>query len=453
MSYPKLGFYGGAGSVTGANYLLETEGKRIIVDCGLFQGGRFAEKQNHEPFPYDPSGIDVVLITHAHADHIGRLPKLVHDGFSGTVIATVPTCGLAGVMLEDALKIMKHETEDHGRKPIYNKEDLQKTLALFSPREYNIPFVLPETNIMVTLRNSGHILGACIFEIETQGKKIVFTGDIGNTPAPLLQEPYRLEHADYLIMESVYGDRNHEPHEERKTILERAIEDTVTRGGTVVIPIFALERTQAVLSELNELIEHNRIPRIPVFLDSPLAINATKEYKKHQKYFDEEAQTQLKADDIFSFPGLTLTPTREESRAINGVSAPKIILAGNPHGYGSRIMHHFSRMLPDPKSTLVLVGYSRLSSIGRQLAQHAPEVTIFGKKIPVRATIISISGYSAHADQSQLKNFVSHLQKPVSHIFVTMGEEASSETLSHIIRDEFGIPSSAPRLGDVVELS
>lgn len=452
MATPKITFCGGAGGVTGACYLLELESASIVVDCGLFQGSRFAEEENHKPFPFDPSKITTVFVTHAHADHIGRLPKLYKDGFRGAIISTPPTRDLADVMSHDAYKVMGHELEYQRGELLYGKEDVEGMLRLFATHEYNKPFSFAP-QCTATLRDSAHVLGSAMIEMECDGAKIVFTGDIGNTPSPLLKTIYPIEHTDYMVMESVYGDRFHEPHEERKKILERTIEDVYSRGGTIIIPSFALERTQEILSELDELVEHNRIPRMPIFLDSPLAINATKVYEKYMPYFNETARQELEHDhNLFDFPGLKLTPSREESRSINEVDGPKIIMAGNPHGDGSRILYHFQRYLDDPNSAIVFVGYARVSSLGRQLVEGQREVSIMGKRMQVRAQIKNIAGYSAHADQAQLKEFVRRFHKPVKHIFVTMGEVQSAEALRRVIRDELGIPASAPKLGEAAVL-
>ncbi len=452
MLSPRLRFCGGAGGVTGACYQLELETSTILVDCGMFQGSRFAEEENKKPFPFDPSKIEIVFITHAHADHIGRLPKLYKEGFRGTIIATPPTKDLADVMLHDAFKVMEHEIEHEGGGYVFSEDDLNGVLTLFQAHPYNTEIPVAP-NCTATLRDSAHVLGSAMIELVCDGMKIVFTGDIGNTPSPILKDLYQIEHTDYMVMESVYGDRIHESHGERKTILERAIEDTYTAKGTIIIPSFALERTQEILSELDELVQHNRIPRIPIFLDSPLAINATKVYEKYVSYFNESAKEELRHDgNLFNFPGLHLTPSREESRAINEVMGSKIIIAGNPHGYGSRIGHHLIRYLQDPNSAVVFVGYARVSSLGRQLVDGAHEVMIMGKRIPVRSRIRNIPGYSAHADQNQLKEFVRRFHKPIKHIFVTMGEPASSEALRRVIRDELGIQASAPLLGDTVTL-
>ncbi|MBI4268538.1 MBL fold metallo-hydrolase [Candidatus Uhrbacteria bacterium] len=447
-----LTFCGGAGTVTGACYLLDTGEKKMLVDCGLFQGSRFAEAANHEPFPFAPSQVSTVCVTHAHADHIGRLPKLYRDGFRGTIISTPATADLAAVMLEDAYKIMCHECDDSDTHTLYSKKDLEGVLALFAPRQYNERIDL-SPSIAITLRDSAHILGSAMIEMHVDDEIIVFTGDLGNTPAPLLKSIYPLQFADYLCMESVYGDRLHESTEDKELLLERAIEDIYSKKGTLIIPVFALERTQALLATMNWLVEENRIPKVPIYLDSPLAINATSVYRKYSHELNRDMQSILGADhDLFSFPGLEATRSSEESKHINTVPPPKIILAGNPHGYGSRIAYHLERALPDPNSTVLFVGYARVSSIGRQLMDGAREIRLHGRSVPVRASIQNISGYSAHADQAQLKSFVAAINKPIRRIFVTMGEERSSRALANILADEVGVSAEVPNLGDTITL-
>lgn len=453
MKQATLQFCGGAGQVTGACYLLRAGGKNILVDCGMFQGGRFSEQENRQTFPFDPKEIDVVFVTHAHADHIGRLPKLVKDGFRGNVICTHPTADLMDVMLQDALTIMEHECEHSKEEMLYSEKDLAQTLDLLTPHEYNERITL-NNRIDVYLRESAHILGSSMVEMHIDDEILVFTGDLGNTPSPILKSSiYPIEFCDYMVMESVYGDRLHNHDENKELILERIIEDTVTKKGVVIIPVFALERTQALLSVLEELVENSRIPRIPMFLDSPLAIHATKVYRKYKQYFNEVTQAGAVKDfELFGFPGLTLCESREQSQNINDVPAPKLIMAGNPHGYGSRIAHHFIRYLPDPASTVVFVGYPRVSSLGRRLTEGAREVQIWEKNVPVRASIVNISGYSAHADQAQLKDFVAGINKPIKNVFVSMGEQQSSETLANVLRDDVGIHAEVPSFKQTVNL-
>ncbi len=445
-------FFGGAGSVTGSCYLLELGTTKLLVDCGLFQGDRFMEEKNTVAFPFDPISLDAVFVTHAHADHIGRIPKLYREGFRGRIIATQPTCDLAKIMFADALKVMGYEKEESGADPIYTEEDIAGAVRLFEPHPYNEPIRINGA-VEVTLRDSAHILGSAMIEVHFGAKTIVLTGDLGNPPTPLLGEPYLLQHTDYLVMESVYGDRDHENRADRKLILERLIENTYSAGGTILIPAFALERTQEMLADINELVENNRVPAMPVFVDSPLAIRATEVYMQNKDFFNPEAQRIMKTgDDLFAFPGLRFTPSREESKEINLVKGSKIIIAGNPHGDGSRIAYHFLRYLSDPNSTVLFVGFQRPGSMGRHIADGAPEVMIHGQCIAVNAHVEQLYSYSAHADHTQLKQFVAEIHKPIKKIFVAMGEPDVATHFAQEIRDEYGLDAIAPSFGDVVSL-
>ena len=302
-----LGFYGGVGSVTGANFMLDTGELAILVDCGLVQGDKFAMNKNAEAFVYDPKVIDVLLVTHAHADHIGRIPKLVRDGFSGKIYSTTPTKELAGVMMRDALKVMQYEAKRFGQEVIYKEEDIDMALRLWQAVEYEDKFTLGK-DIEAWYTDAGHILGSGMVHLVRGDKKIVFTGDVGNIPQPLLRAPVIPKDYDYLVMESVYGDRLHEEVEERTALLRHYIEDTKAKNGTLIIPAFSLERTQSMLFEINNMVEAHDIEPIPVFLDSPLAITVTDTYRKYTNYLRPEIQNQIKkGDDIFDFSGLKFT--------------------------------------------------------------------------------------------------------------------------------------------------
>ena len=448
----KLTFHGGAQEVTGACYLLETDSTRILVDCGLFQCPGYCARRNEEKFPFDVASLDAVIITHGHMDHIGRVPKLVRNGFRGTVYSTSPTKDFAAIMLKDSLGILEKEARDEHRTPIYSDEDIQKTIQLWKGKPYYEAFDIG--TIRITLRNAGHILGSAIVEAVADGKKIVFTGDLGNSPAPLLDPPDKISDAQYLVIESAYGDRVHEDASERKSKLERVIEDTIGRGGTLMIPAFSLERTQELLYELNELVENNRIPRVPVFIDSPLAIKATEIYRGYSKHFNKEAENLIASgDDLFKFPGLQFTDQTEESKAINNVTGPKVIIAGAGMMQGGRILHHAKRYLPDPKSTLLLVSFQAAGSIGRRIFDGAKEVTIHGERIPVRAGVKAIGGYSAHADSDGLFDFVSQTAGTLKRVFIVQGEPKAALYLAQRIRDNLGIDAIAPKLGESFELS
>ncbi|MBI4120494.1 MAG: MBL fold metallo-hydrolase, partial [Parcubacteria group bacterium] len=444
----KLYFHGGAGVVTGANYLIECAGTKILVDCGLQQGSRFVEKQNYEPFPYSPAEIDAVFLTHAHIDHVGRLPKLYRDGFRGRVFATYPTLDLARLNLDDSLHILKDEAKGFHEEPLFEEEDVIGCWKLTHGRPYHQEIEI-SPNVKVRFNDAGHILGSSIIEVflseENRRSKIVFSGDLGNPPTPLLKPTESIGSADYVLVESAYGDRLHEDRSRRKEKLEKVIESVIVHGGTLMIPAFAIERTQELLFELNNLVESGRIPKMPVFIDSPLAIKATAVYQKHSDYFNKEAAYLMASgDDLFNFPGLEFSLTTLASKAINDVPPPKVVIAGSGMSEGGRILHHEKRYLPDPKSTLLIIGYQTQGSLGRRLLDGAQDVRMFGEDIPVRAQVKAIGGYSAHADQAALVNWVGRISG-LKKVFVVQGEEGPAGALASRIRDEMGLDVEVPQ--------
>lgn len=453
----KLTFYGGAKAVTGANYLLESDtGNKILIDCGLRQGLRYCEPVNFKPFLYEPSTIDAVFITHAHIDHIGRLPLLYKKGFRGKVYSTVPTKDFAKELLLDSEKILADEAKDCGEEAMYGTKEVEGVMALWEGVPYHQKIKV--NNFEIEFYNAGHILGSSSIltaEIPT-GKRVVFSGDLGNPNTPFIRQADKVENADYALIESTYGGRVHENPKERKDILEDIIEATIKAGGVLMIPSFALERTQELLFELNELVENGRIPRVPVFIDSPLAIKLTAVYKKYLKdpsFFNKEAMALLKAGDaIFDFPGLRLTLTTAESKEINDVPAPKIIIAGSGMSQGGRILHHEKRYLSDPKSTLLFIGYQAADSLGRQILDGAKSVKILGEEVPVRAKVRAIGGYSAHADQPALLNWLKPMRLSLKEVILVQGEEDQMQPLKRKIQDELAIKTKIPEAGEEVIL-
>lgn len=454
-----LTFYGGCGEATGANYILESDGIRIMIDCGLHQGDHYAQRENFEAFPYDPAGVTAVFITHSHLDHIGRLPSLVKAGFKGTIYSTTATQDFAELMLLDSEHLLKDEAKRENKPPLYENTEIDEVMRQWHGLHYHEKMSINGADgapvFTVELYDAGHILGSAIVHVraEKEGKTIVFSGDLGNSPAPIIKPTETVPDADYCLVESTYGDRVHEDVGRRVEMLRKAIVDTVRAGGTLMIPTFAMERTQDLLYHLHQLFESNEIPRVPVFIDSPLAIKLTAVYKKHKDYFNNtvEADIARTGDDILNFPGLTLTLSTEQSKEINDVHPPKIVIAGSGMSNGGRILHHEMRYLPDPKSTIAIVGYQAVGSLGRQILEGAPEVRIFGETIPVRARKVNIPGYSAHADQPHLLEWVGAM-KHLKKAFVVQGEQPSSETLAGKITAQFGVPAVVPTAGQMVEL-
>jgi len=448
-------FYGGTGSVTGSNFMLKTDAKVFLIDCGLVQGSDEEEEKNWEDFAYNAHDVDVLFVTHAHADHIGRIPKLVRDGFKGVIYSTDATRDLAGVMFDDALAIARHEAKKKGKEHFYNEKDVEDTMGLWKTIDYHATTDLGE-GFSVYFKDAGHVLGSVIVEISRNGKKIAFTGDLGNSPTPLLRPTEAVTDANYLLIESVYGDRDHKDVGSRTEDLKRIILETARRGGALVIPAFSIERTQILLYELNELVEAGEVPRMSVFLDSPLATRVTEIYKKHHNYFNETVQEDIKGGDaIFDFPGFQISETRDDSRRINSEPNPKIIIAGSGMSEGGRIMYHQKEYLSDQKSTMLIVGYQPVGGFGHALLNGAKEMHIFGEKVSVRAKIESIMSYSAHMQSSDLQEFAATAGESgvLEQVFVAMGEPKASLFLVQRLRDYFNLDAIAPEEGQSVEIS
>jgi metallo-beta-lactamase family protein len=445
----KITFCGGTGSVTGANFLLEADGKKILVDCGLTQGTKLADDINWDPFPYDPKEIDILFVTHSHIDHIGRIPKLIKEGFRGKIYSTLPTKALALPMLEDTAGILSKNME-YNLADIYTVENIKLAFSLWQGYNYHENIKITD-NLEVSFLNAGHILGSAMVQFVLNKKKILFTGDLGNSPSMLLPDTEMVNDIDYLIMESTYGDRNHESRNDRRKNLEIAIEDNYKRKGTLIIPTFSLERSQELLFELNELVENNRIPVMPIFLDSPLAIRLTEIFKQFKDYFNESAQkVMVHEKHIFDFPGLHSTLKSEESKMINSVPNPKVVIAGSGMSSGGRIVHHERHYLPDPNNTLLLTGYQAVGTPGRLIQEGVKTVHITGEDVVVRAHVVTISGYSGHKDSNGLLGFVENSADSLKKVFIVMGEPKSSMFLVQKLRDNIGIDAYAPERGESI---
>jgi len=454
----KLHFFGGARVVSGSCYLLEIGDKKILVDCGLFQGPREFEAKNHQPFPFDPKEIDCVIVTHSHLDHIGRLPILVKAGFRGKIYATAPTIEFTHLMLEDSKKVLKEKARRADAIPLFYEGEIDEMMRFFVPIAYHEKIDISDS-ISFKFHEAGHILGSAFVELifsESGGgkeTKIVFSGDLGNLTVPIIKPLEHIEEADYVLIESAYGDKLHEDLNLSKDTIEDIAEETIARQGVLMIPSFAMERTQQLLFNFNELVENKRIPAIPIFIDSPLAIEVTKVYKKFTDFFNPEAKNLvLIGDDIFKFPGLRFTPSSKESKEINDIAPPKIIIAGSGMSQGGRILHHEFRYLSDERNTILMVTYQAHGTLGRKILEGAREVEILDKIIPVRAQVRSMSSYSAHADQKGLLDWLCCLQKPIKKVFVVQGEEEPALVLAKKIKDNMGVDAQVPEIGQVVEL-
>ncbi|MDP3996181.1 MAG: MBL fold metallo-hydrolase [bacterium] len=451
---PHIIFWSGASTVTGANFEFSAGGKRILVDCGLLQGVQFADKRNAEPFPYNPADIDYLFVTHAHIDHIGRVPKLVKDGFKGKITSTEATLKIAKFMFEDALSIMRYENKN-GENLLYEEDDVSKALSVWQTIEYGKPLQLSH-DLAVTAKDAGHILGSAMYEFEYgNGRKIkaVFTGDLGNSPAPLLPNTEIISDADYVVMESVYGDRNHEGSGERKNKLLQAVTRTIKKKGTLLIPSFSLEKTQVLLYEINEMVENGKVGDVAVFLDSPLAIKITGVYSEMSHHFKGEVRKEVEGgDDIFEFPGLKMTPRVRQSQDIANAKGPKIIIAGSGMSAGGRILRHEEIYLGDENATILFVGYQSPGSLGREIQDGARSVQIGNKKVFVKAKVETISGYSSHKDSDGLLNFVENTAGSLKKTFVVMGEPKAAFFLVQKLRDYLGVEAVHPSDGEKVEL-
>ncbi len=472
----KITFLGATKMVTGSNFLVEGAGKKFLVDCGMYQGGDRDEMQNHEPFAYDVNEIDFMLLTHAHIDHSGRIPKLYKEGYRNPVITTKATRDLCSIMLPDSGHIQEQEIEWRNRKrkregkeplpPLYTAQDGIDTMEIFKPVNYD-EIIEIDPNIYVRFNDAGHMLGSAIIEIwvKEDGKetKAVFTGDLGNNDIPLLSSPTMIETADYLVMESTYGGRLHMRNDDKANLFLNIVSETLDKGGTVVIPSFAVGRTQEILYELNNLKDtqegedfkkkYATLMKAPVYVDSPLAISATEIFKENANLFDEETQAVIESgDNPLEFPGLQFTRTADESKALNEKNESSIIISASGMCEVGRIKHHLKHHLWDPNSTILFVGYQAPGTLGRRIVDGEKRVKIFGEEIAVNARIEYIEGYSGHADQEWLMNFVySFITKP-KHIFLVHGEPTGQEILKSKIVDEIGLLVTIPEYGQTYTL-
>lgn len=431
----KVSFNGACREVTGSCTLIELEGAKFLVDCGMFQGGSY--NKNLEDFSFDPKDIDFVLLTHAHLDHCGRLPKLFADGFCGRVYSTSPTRDLTEIILLDALKVAQIEGRPFCA-PFCTTSDIFSLINFFTCLGYGEEKSINE-KVRIRLRDSGHILGSSIFEVwvNDQGKekKLVFSGDLGNPPAPIINDPEFISGADVVFVESTYGDRLHESKEKGREVLKQKIEETIKKRGVLMIPVFALERTQELLYFLNDFIENKKISDISVFLDSPLAIKATDIYKQYVDFYDKESKELIsKGDNLFDFKGLEIIRNEAQSGRVDKTMPPKIILAGSGMFEGGKIKSYLKKYLGDPLNTLLIISFQPKDSLGRKLSQGEEFVEVDGLKIKVRASVTNILSFSSHGDRVFLFNWIEAINKPYpKKIFIIHGEEESGESLAQTL--------------------
>ncbi|KKT39662.1 hypothetical protein A2W54_01630 [Candidatus Giovannonibacteria bacterium RIFCSPHIGHO2_02_43_13] len=450
----KLSFFGAAGEVTGSCFLLEHENTKILVDCGIFQCPRFCDIRSREPFPFDPRSISALFISHAHIDHTGRIPKLVKEGFKGKIYSTYPTKGLAELMLKDSVGVLSKEAAREKEEVIYSDEDVEKAMGFWEGKNYREEIKIGP--FIVTQHDAGHILGSAMTMVSFRGekgeeKKILFTGDLGNPTNPLLNGIENISSPDYLVTESTYGDREHENIKEKKLKLERVIEKSVLQGGVLMIPAFSLERTQELLWEISDMLKNKQIPAVPIYLDSPLAIHATEIYQKYYSYLNK-AYIDKESFSFFKIPSLHFSLTTDESKKINDVHPPKIIIAGSGMSTGGRILHHERRYLSDSKSTILFIGYQAPGSLGRRILDGADVVRIFGEDVAVRCRKEVIHGYSAHPDENVLFEFIRERSDRLKKVFTVHGEPKASLAMVQKIRDYLGIDATAPKYGDTIDL-
>ncbi|HAZ28465.1 MAG TPA: MBL fold hydrolase [Candidatus Magasanikbacteria bacterium] len=449
----RISFFGAAHEVTGSCHLVEIGSKKILFDCGMFQGDDFNEGKNADDFPFDPKEIDAVLVSHAHLDHTGRIPKLCREGFVGTIFMTEATCEFAKLIWADALDVMQYNNKKFQSPVFFSENDIAAASRACHGVRYNESVDLGD-GVRAIFRDAGHIFGSAFIELSGEGKTLGFSGDLGNEHVPILKDTHPLDAVDVLLCESTYGDRVHEHLGERKKQIFDLMKEGWGRGGTIMIPAFSLERTQEFLYELNTMSEDDHsIPDIPIFLDSPLAIDAMKVYKKYPEYYDTEAaERYMHGDDFLQFPQLRLTYTREESKTINHVRGPKMVIAGAGMMNGGRILHHAHRYLSDPHSMLIIVGYQAQGTLGRKLYEGAEKVSIFGDEISVQCTVRAVGALSAHGDQKKLLSWIGAAKPGPKKVYCVHGEAHAATELAHRIRDRFGIASFVPEYGEVVEV-
>ncbi|HKW88572.1 MAG TPA: MBL fold metallo-hydrolase [Candidatus Acidoferrales bacterium] len=461
----KITFLGAAGTVTGSKYLIEAGGKKLLVDCGLFEGSRELDQLNWKPLPIEPSAIDCIVLTHAHIDHTGYLPRIVSGGFGGQIYANAATRELCELLLPDSAYLQEEDAKYAAKKgysrhkpplPLYTVEEAQETLKRFREIPRKEPFVIsPQFNVKPT--DAGHILGSSSLQltITENGKSCVvaFSGDIGRYDQPILNDPEPVAEADYVLCETTYGDRDHEKGSPSDAMAE-IINRVAKRGGVVVIPAFAVGRTQTIMYILHQLEEQQKIPHLPVYVDSPMAINVTNFYVKHREdhslEFTKEEQSGDR--DPLNMREVHMMRTVEDSKKINNVVSPCIIISASGMCTGGRVVHHLAKRLPDSRSAVILAGYQGEGTRGRQLQDHAQFVRIHGEEIPVHAEICTLGQFSAHGDRGELARWLSGFQSAPKRAFMVHGDPPALQAFKGIVEQKFRWPVTIPKLGDTFDL-
>jgi metallo-beta-lactamase family protein len=464
----KLTFMGATRGVTGSRYLVEANNVKLLVDCGLYQERKFL-RRNWEPFRVPPPELDAVLLTHAHLDHCGLLPKLVKEGFRGRIICTPATADITRIILLDSAKIQEEDAAykkkrhiREGRRgpypeePLYTIDDAEATLPLFDTVDYNEPVSIGE-GIVATFHDAGHVLGSSMIKVViSQGEEkrsIVFSGDIGRWDRPMLEDPSFFRRTDYIVMESTYGDREHEGTDEIDDDLAEVVNTAFNVGGKIIVPSFALQRAQEIMYYLNILKIEKRIPDLKVYLDSPMAIRITEVFKRYHELFDKEMKLLLKnRQSPFDFSGLEMVETSEESKKLNGIRETVMIIAGSGMCTGGRIKHHLVNNISRPENTILFIGYQAEGTLGRRIVDGARSVRIYGAQRAVRARIAQILGFSAHADRDDLLKWLSKLSAEPKQIFITHGEKTAAEKFSVFLKEKTGYETTVPAYGTRVRL-
>ncbi len=458
----RLSFHGAAETVTGSKYLLEADNARVLIDCGMFQGLKALRERNWQRLPFAPRDVDAVVLTHAHIDHTGYLPRFVKHGFSGPIYSTPATESLVDLLLLDAAHNQEDDATYANRKgfskhkpalPLFDANDVRHTMRLFRT-VHRGQWFSPAAPIWVRYHDTGHLLGSCMVEVEIrntpQPLRILFSGDVGRYDAPLYFDPEKPPACDYLVCESTYGDREH-PSINVLDELASVVNDAVRRGGMMVVASFAVGRAQQLIYLLQILIDEGRIPRIPVFLDSPMAVSGMNLYRYFASEHDLSEGLAVRSDFSFHFDCLTLSRSAGESKHINSLKGPGVIISSSGMMTGGRILHHLRQRLPDPRSTIVLGGFMAAGTRGRAMQEGAHTIRIFGSDVPVRAAVVGLSGLSGHAGHSELRRWLEPLQPP-RQVFITHGELSSATSFAEELRRERGWNTKVPKMGEVVEL-